>query len=100
MHTLESLVADEHLADAGFFREIDHPAEGKIVDMRFPNRFSSDGRDDYRRPPLLGGDSVAILSEIGHGSDDFDELVESKSTTEGRRRWGERVRMTTLPCRK
>jgi len=26
MHTLESLVADEHLADAEFFREVDHPA--------------------------------------------------------------------------
>jgi len=37
--------------------------------MRFPNRFSAGGSDDYRVPPLLGGDSVAILSEdrVWHG---------------------------------
>jgi crotonobetainyl-CoA:carnitine CoA-transferase CaiB-like acyl-CoA transferase len=51
MHTLESLVEDEHLADAGFFREIDHPAEGRMVEMQFPNRFSAGGRarDRLRR---------------------------------------------------
>jgi crotonobetainyl-CoA:carnitine CoA-transferase CaiB-like acyl-CoA transferase len=30
MHTLESLVDDEHLADVAFFREVDHPIEGPI----------------------------------------------------------------------
>ena len=85
MHTLDSLVGDEHLADAGFFRKVDHPVEGKIVDMQFPNRFSAGGREDYRLPPLLGGDSVAILREIGYGSDDIDEMIKSKVTIDGRR---------------
>jgi crotonobetainyl-CoA:carnitine CoA-transferase CaiB-like acyl-CoA transferase len=85
MHTLESLLADEHLADTGFFREVGHPAEGKIIDMQFPNRFSADGRDDYRPPPPLGGDSVAILREIGYGSDDVDEMLRAKATIDGRR---------------
>jgi crotonobetainyl-CoA:carnitine CoA-transferase CaiB-like acyl-CoA transferase len=85
MHTLDSLVADEHLADTGFFREVDHPVEGKVLDMQFPNRFSASGREDYRPPPLLGGDSVAILREIGYGSDDIDEMVKSKVTIDGRR---------------
>jgi len=85
MHTLDTLVADEHLADAGFFREIDHPAEGKIVDMRFPNRFSASGREDYLPPPLLGGDSVAILREIGYGSEDVDDMIKSQVTVDGRR---------------
>ena len=86
MHTLESLVADEHLADAGFFREVDHPVEGRIVHMQSPNRLSAGGRRDYRPPPLVGGDSVAILREIGYGSDDIDEMVKSKATFDGRRR--------------
>jgi crotonobetainyl-CoA:carnitine CoA-transferase CaiB-like acyl-CoA transferase len=85
MHTLESLVADEHLADAGFFREVDHPFEGKIVDMQFPNRFSNGDREDYRPPPVLGGDSVAILREIGYDNEDIDEMVRSKVTIDGRR---------------
>ena len=85
MHTLDSLVTDEHLADAEFFYEVDHPVEGKIVDMQFPNRFSAGGREDYRPPPLLGGDSVAILREIGYGSDDIDEMVKSGVTVDGRR---------------
>jgi crotonobetainyl-CoA:carnitine CoA-transferase CaiB-like acyl-CoA transferase len=85
MNTLDSLVTDEHLADAKFFREVDHPVEGKIVDMQFPNRFSAGGRKDYRPPPVLGGDSVAILREMGYGSDDIDEMISSKVTIDGRR---------------
>ncbi len=85
MHTLDSLVADEHLADAGFFRVVDHPAEGKILDMQFPNRFSAGGREEYRLPPPLGGDSVEILREIGYGSEEVDEMVRSRVTIDGRR---------------
>jgi crotonobetainyl-CoA:carnitine CoA-transferase CaiB-like acyl-CoA transferase len=84
MHTLESLVADEHLTDAGFFREVDHPVEGTIVNMQFPNRFSADGCSNYYPPPLLGGDSVAVLREIGYSSDDIGEMVRSKATIDGR----------------
>ena len=85
MHTLDSLVADEHLADVGFFREIDHPVEGKIVDMQFSNRFSAGGREDYFPPPLLGGDSIAILREIGYGSEDIDDMIKSKVTVDRRK---------------
>jgi crotonobetainyl-CoA:carnitine CoA-transferase CaiB-like acyl-CoA transferase len=85
MHTLESLVTDEHLADMGFFCEVDHPAEGRIVDMQFPNRFSAGGREDYLPAPLKGGDSVAILREIGYDDAAIEEMVKSKATIDGRR---------------
>jgi crotonobetainyl-CoA:carnitine CoA-transferase CaiB-like acyl-CoA transferase len=84
MHTLESLVEDEHLADAGFFREIDHPVEGRILEMQFPNRFSAGGRKDYLPAPLKGGDSIAILREIGFDDEAIDEMVKSKATIDGR----------------
>jgi crotonobetainyl-CoA:carnitine CoA-transferase CaiB-like acyl-CoA transferase len=85
MHTLESLVEDEHLADAGFFCEVDHPVEGRIVDMQFPNRFSAGGRQDYLPAPLKGGDSVSILREIGYDDGAIDEMVKSRATIDGRR---------------
>jgi crotonobetainyl-CoA:carnitine CoA-transferase CaiB-like acyl-CoA transferase len=85
MHTLESLVTDQHLADAGFFCEVDHPVEGRIVDMQFPNRFSAGGRNDYLPAPLKGGDSVAILREIGYDDDAVAEMVKSKATIDGRK---------------
>jgi crotonobetainyl-CoA:carnitine CoA-transferase CaiB-like acyl-CoA transferase len=85
MHTLESLVEDEHLADAGFFREVDHPVEGRIIDMHFPNRFSAGGRDDYLPAPPKGGDSIEILREIGYNDNAIEEMVKSKATIGGRR---------------
>jgi crotonobetainyl-CoA:carnitine CoA-transferase CaiB-like acyl-CoA transferase len=85
MHTLESLVTDAHLADAGFFCEIDHPVEGRVVEMEFPNRFSAGGRKDCLPAPLKGGDSVAILREIGYDDATIEEMVKSKATIDGRR---------------
>jgi crotonobetainyl-CoA:carnitine CoA-transferase CaiB-like acyl-CoA transferase len=84
VHTLESLVEDEHLADVGFFRKVEHPVEGEIVDLVSPNRFSAGGRDDIRPAPLVGGDSVEILAEIGYSGDEIDGLVKSKVTIDGR----------------
>jgi crotonobetainyl-CoA:carnitine CoA-transferase CaiB-like acyl-CoA transferase len=84
VHTIESLAADEHLADVGFFRKVDHPVEGEIVDLAFPNRFSSGGREDFRPAPRMGGDSVEILREIGYGNEDVDALVRSGVTIDGR----------------
>ncbi len=84
VHSLESLTADEHLADVGFFRQVDHPVEDKVVDMKFPNRFSAGTRGDYLSPPLIGGDSVDILREIGYGGEEIDELVKTRVTIDGR----------------
>jgi crotonobetainyl-CoA:carnitine CoA-transferase CaiB-like acyl-CoA transferase len=83
MHTLESLREDEHLADVGFFREVDHPVEGRMIDMAFPNRFSAGGRDDYRPAPRLGGDSAAILRDIGYGDGEIADMVRSAVTIDG-----------------
>ena len=79
VHTIESLAADEHLAEVGFFRKVEHPVEGEIVDLAFPNRFSAGGREDFRPAPLMGGDSVEILREIGYRNEEIDELVRSGS---------------------
>jgi crotonobetainyl-CoA:carnitine CoA-transferase CaiB-like acyl-CoA transferase len=88
VHTIESLAADEHLAEVGFFRKVEHPVEGEIIDLAFPNRFSAGGRKDFRPAPLLGGDSIEILREIGYRNEEIDELVRSRVTVDGRRENG------------
>lgn len=84
VHTIESLTADEHLADVGFFRKVAHPVEGEIVEFAFPNRFSAGGRENFRTAPLMGGDSVEILREIGYRNEEIDELVRTRVTIDGR----------------
>jgi crotonobetainyl-CoA:carnitine CoA-transferase CaiB-like acyl-CoA transferase len=84
VHTIESLAADEHLAEVGFFRNVEHPVEGDIIDLAFPNRFSAGGREDFKPAPLMGGDSVEILREIGYRNEEIDELVRTRVTIDGR----------------
>jgi len=84
MHSLESLCDDAHLADVGFFREIDHPDEGRIIDTAFPNRLSAGDRDDRLPAPRLGGDSIAVLREAGFGDAEIADMVRTGATIDGR----------------
>jgi crotonobetainyl-CoA:carnitine CoA-transferase CaiB-like acyl-CoA transferase len=86
VHSIESLRDDAHLADVGFFRAIDHPVEGGMVACAFPNRFSGGGRDDLVPAPRLGGDSVAILHDVGLSDAEIDAMVKSGATVDGRQR--------------
>jgi len=83
MHSFESLTEDEHLNEIGFFRKVDHPVEGEMIDMTNPNRFSAGLREDYSAAPLLGGDSVGVLSEVGYAKSEIDEMIRLKAVIDG-----------------
>ena len=85
VHTMESLTEDEHLADVGLFRRIEHPSEGTKIELNNPNRFSAGLRGGQTTAPFLGGDSVEILAELGYGDAEIDGMVKAKATTDGRR---------------
>jgi crotonobetainyl-CoA:carnitine CoA-transferase CaiB-like acyl-CoA transferase len=85
VHSIDTLPQDEHLADVSFFRKVEHPVEGTKYELNNPNKFSAGLRNEQTVAPYLGGDSIAILSELGYAQAEIDEMVQSKITIDGRR---------------
>jgi crotonobetainyl-CoA:carnitine CoA-transferase CaiB-like acyl-CoA transferase len=83
-HTLESLMDDPHLADAGFFGTIDHPTEGKIRNMRLPNKTSFATRTPVRGAPKLGQHSVEVLRDAGLDDTEVRALIASGALIDGK----------------
>lgn len=83
-HTLESLLEDEHLRDVGFFRKVEHPTEGRIVDMALPNQSTAGARTDFMPAPKVGQHSVEILREAGYTDAEVGQLIAAGATVDGR----------------
>jgi crotonobetainyl-CoA:carnitine CoA-transferase CaiB-like acyl-CoA transferase len=83
-HTLESLMEDPHLTEVGFFQTREHPTEGRIRNMRLPNRTSFSARAQWQGAPKLGQHSVAVLQEAGLSPREIDALIESGGAIDGR----------------
>ncbi|MCY4502013.1 MAG: CoA transferase, partial [Alphaproteobacteria bacterium] len=77
MNALEDLVEDPHLKAVGFFRHMEHPSEGPIVQPDFPVRFEKSGHVYTHHPPRLGQHTAELLGEAGYAKDEIDALVAS-----------------------
>lgn len=82
-NTLEQLVEDPHLKDVGLLRNIEHPTEGTIYDIRPANTLSCGTRSDYLPAPKTGQQSVEILAELGYEQDAIAEMVRKGVTVDG-----------------
>jgi len=82
-HTLDSLMEDPHLAEAGFFQMVEHPTEGKIRNMRLPNKTSFAARGDLLPAPKLGQQSVQVLREAGLSDSEIQALIDNGGIING-----------------
>jgi crotonobetainyl-CoA:carnitine CoA-transferase CaiB-like acyl-CoA transferase len=84
VNTLEDLLVDKHLHATGFWKELDHPSEGKIRAPDIPPRFSRTKPEIQRLQPRLGEHSVEVLKEAGYSQAEVDAMVASGATKDGR----------------
>jgi crotonobetainyl-CoA:carnitine CoA-transferase CaiB-like acyl-CoA transferase len=70
VNSVEDLFDEPHLKETGFFEEVDHPTEGRLVNPRFPVRFSRTPAATRRLAPTLGQHNDEILGQ----EDDADPV--------------------------
>jgi crotonobetainyl-CoA:carnitine CoA-transferase CaiB-like acyl-CoA transferase len=80
----EDLLKDPHLKEIGFFREVDHPTEGKIINMAFPVNFSKTKAEIKNFAPRLGEDSISILENFGYSTNDIKAMIEEGIIVDGK----------------
>lgn len=62
---LDAVIDDPHLTATGFFRERDHPSEGRYRDMRPPVRFGDAELPPAAPPPTVDQHGAAIRAALG-----------------------------------
>ena len=64
--TLDDLFDDPQLVATDFFRRVDHPSEGSLVEPEHPARFGGVAEMQGRPTPRLGEHGQEILAELGY----------------------------------
>jgi crotonobetainyl-CoA:carnitine CoA-transferase CaiB-like acyl-CoA transferase len=80
-NTIDELMTDPHLKEVGFFREEQHPSEGKIRRSKLANVFSGGARKDESHAPLYGEHTREILGELGYSAADIDKMIAGSAAT-------------------
>lgn len=75
MHTFDSLLADGHLQDIGFYTTVEHPAVGTIREMAVPSEWHGTPPAQYRAAPVLGEHSAEVLAEAGYSEVEIAALA-------------------------
>ena len=82
VNSIEDLITDEHLVATGFWKEMDHPTEGRLRLPGVPVTFSETPGDIRRHPPRLGEHSAEILREAGYSEEQIEAMVTSGATVD------------------
>jgi crotonobetainyl-CoA:carnitine CoA-transferase CaiB-like acyl-CoA transferase len=74
-NSIDDLLTDPHLKDVGFFKEEDHPSQGRLRRTRLANTFSGGARQDETHAPLMGEQTREILAEAGYAQTEIEALL-------------------------
>lgn len=80
MHTLDSVLQDEHLLATGTLVSAVHATEGPIREIRPAGQWSLTPPVITRRAPRLGQDSVDVLREAGLSAEAIAQLIADGAT--------------------
>jgi len=80
LNSLDDVIDDPHLADAGFFQMVNHPSEGRLRVMATPSSWSATPPDELRPAPRLGEHSAEILREAGYRDTEINEMIKAGVT--------------------
>ena len=86
VNALEDLPQDPHLKAVGFFRHMEHPTEGPIVQPDFPVRFEKSTHVYTRHAPELGQHTAELLAEAGYAAEGIEALLASGAASMSRER--------------
>ena len=75
LHTIDSLVADPHLNQTGFFQHVDHPSEGRIRTMAPVGRYSATPPSLRSHAPRAGEHGAEVLREAGYDDQAIRDLI-------------------------
>ena len=74
VNDLPAALASPQIVHRQMVREIEHPIAGALKILRNPIRFSETPIEDYSAPPSVGEQTDEILSGLGYGPDQLNDL--------------------------
>jgi len=83
MNSLADIVSDPHLAAIGYFREVEHPSEGRIRAMAVPSEWSDSAPEYRRHAPRLGEHTREVLREAGFKDGEIESMIGAGAAMEG-----------------
>lgn len=80
MHTIDSLIEDEHLNAIGYFPQYEHPSEGTIRTTAPVGKWSKTPPSIRTLPAQLGAHSREVLRELGYADAEIDDMAAQRVT--------------------
>jgi crotonobetainyl-CoA:carnitine CoA-transferase CaiB-like acyl-CoA transferase len=81
MHTIDSLMEDPHLRAVGFLEPVDHPTQGRLLQIGVPSTWSRSQPRVTRHAPLAGEQGREVLAQAGYSEEEIDALVRAGVTS-------------------